>query len=163
MRPVERGRFVRDLFEYGVYVLPCGGGVISEPRHAIFHLRRKYGKEGLCRGCLELIRNDDDEWPEGVYGTAWHVVCRLADEAFLDRLLAERRDKRLDRLIAALCHRLKRPLPEGIAPLTEKEIQTVYSDEDERPLTEEYIFRAVLVVLCLIPLAVLLFYVARGL
>jgi len=144
MTEKERKRFIRDLFEYGVYVLPCGGGVFSEPRHAIYYLEDKYGRNGLLYGCWELVQNDNIELPEGVGGTAWGVVYHLADDAFLSQLIAERTEHRFDHLIAYSCHRLKRPVPDGIAPLTEEQLQNTFPDEPELPTLAENVKDALL-------------------
>jgi hypothetical protein len=48
--------FICDLKRNGIYVLPCGGGVIDEPRQAIYILKDKYGEDGLRRLCIEIVR-----------------------------------------------------------------------------------------------------------
>jgi hypothetical protein len=127
----------------------AGGGVISEPRRAIYHLETKYGRDRLLHGCWELVQ-DDIELPEGVVGTAWGVVYHLADEVFLEQLLSERTDDRFDRLIAYTCHRLKRALPDGIAPLTEEQLQKMFAEEEDLPTLADNI-KDVFLALILLP------------
>ena len=80
----ELALFVYRLFRDGVYVLPCGGGVISEPREAIKRLAGKYDRDDLNRLCLEIVHRQAEpggfDFPEGVLGTATGIIEYLPDE-----------------------------------------------------------------------------------
>jgi hypothetical protein len=52
----ELALFVCRLVRHGVDVLPCGGGVISEPKVAIERLANWYSRDDLERLCLKTTR-----------------------------------------------------------------------------------------------------------
>ena len=132
--------FARDPFRKGVYVLPCGGGVISEPRKAIYYLRSRYGDDGLRRRCLRLVRQETtcpdngEGLLEGVWSTATGILYHLADEEVLAELWlvfqSQARNRpelphdgsycilgSVESLIVLISNRLQRPLPTGVRPL----------------------------------------------
>jgi hypothetical protein len=143
--PLYYDPFVRELVRHGRYVLPCGGGVIAEPQRAIDELQGRYGQAGLCERCFTLMfeQSADAEYPEGIGNTAMGILCRLGDRLTLQKLMGLRHrllqtetgtnpaemwqrgnmpPDRCDWLIAALCHRLHQPLPDGVAPLTDDDV-----------------------------------------
>jgi hypothetical protein len=147
--PLYYDPFVRQLAEYGRYILPCGGGVISEPDRAIKELQRRYGHADLCQRCFALVfeQPPDADYPEGVGATAWGILYRLGDDAMLQKLLEMRHRlhqfaparqtndsarrfaplDRYDQLIAGLYHRLHQPLPDGVAPLTDEDLYWAFN------------------------------------
>jgi hypothetical protein len=80
----ELALFVYRVFREGVYVLPCGGGVISEPREAIDRLAGWYDRDDLKRLCLEIVRRNAEPYgldlPEGVWGTVTGILDHLPYE-----------------------------------------------------------------------------------
>jgi hypothetical protein len=123
--------FIRELVSQGTCMLPCGGAIISEPRRAIFNLQQKYGNGALRQKCLALVTRRA-ELPEGVECVAKGIVYHLADEAFLDTLLASNQEGSLDPLIAAVCSKLNQLLPAGVKPQDECNALGDYWDESEQ-------------------------------
>lgn len=133
--------FSRDLFRHGVYVLPCGGGVIPEPRRAIGELEGRYGREGLLREARKLLfeASLEESYPEGSLSTASGILYHLADRDLYRELVGargewlaraqeegrgvpgegglNRRLERLQNLIGGISNRLRLPLPEGVPAL----------------------------------------------
>lgn len=74
----ELALFVYRLARRGVYVLPCGGGVISEPREAMDRLGGWYDRDDLERLCSEIVRRNAGrggfDLPEGVWGTVTGIL-----------------------------------------------------------------------------------------
>jgi len=136
--------FVRQLVKCGRYVLECGGGVIAEPQRAIDELRGRYGDQGLRDRCHALLfeQGPGAEYPEGIESTALGIIYRLGDLTALQELEETRqrllqlsqasnlsvalpalhtRLEHCDWLIAGLCRRLGRSLPDGIPALADEE------------------------------------------
>ncbi|MBN2684288.1 MAG: hypothetical protein JXR40_03325 [Pontiellaceae bacterium] len=139
MPPLYYDPFVRDLMEHGRYILGCGGGVIPEPRKAISRLVGQYGEDGLRACCLMLLFDhpEGSEFPEGTSITAMGMLYLLGDESTVETLveiharvpvsspdgnptdpyqLWHNSRERCEQLIASICHRLDKPLPDGISP-----------------------------------------------
>jgi hypothetical protein len=80
----ELALFVYRLVQHGVYVLPCGGGVISEPREAIDRLTGRYDRDDLQRLCSKIVRrharSGGFDLPEGVWGTVSGILDHLPDD-----------------------------------------------------------------------------------
>lgn len=138
--PLYYDPLARDLVKSGRYVLPCGGGVFPEPRRAVSELLEKYGEEGLRECCLLYLfdHSTDMEYPEGTDKTAEGIVYLLADKETIPKLLQIRERlenlpplrkpvddyryvrnplERCEWLLAAVCYRLNKPLPDGILPI----------------------------------------------
>jgi hypothetical protein len=106
----------------------------------VSELKGRYGEAGL-RECSLLYLYDHPagtEYPEDTEATAEGIVYLLADEETVPRLLQIRERlrslppvakpengyvywhnplKSCERLIAAVCYRLNKPLPDGIPPI----------------------------------------------
>jgi hypothetical protein len=143
--------FTRDLNKYGIYVLPCGGGVISEPRNAIYLLKDTYGLEGLRRLCLDIVRcgvsGEDLTLGEGIWSTAAGILYHLADKnvyrelVFIYRQQARMKEQSvckfnttlfdsIEFLISCICRRLDKPLPDDIRDVAyEDEVSCFWSEE----------------------------------
>jgi hypothetical protein len=123
--------FAADLFCCGVHVLPCGGGVIPEPRRAVRELKRKYGQEGLLRESKILLFESplDSKYPEGTRSVATGILYRLADGELLRDLVETRsrwlqspgdlsdRIRAIEGLISGIAFTLRLPCPEGLSPV----------------------------------------------
>jgi hypothetical protein len=87
----ELALFVYRLSRDGVYVLACGGGVISEPKEAIERLAGCYGHDDLQRLCSEIVRRRAQPYgfdlPEGVWGTIAGILEHLDDAPDVDHWL----------------------------------------------------------------------------
>ena len=86
----ELGLFARDLFDEGVYVLPCGGGIMCNARRAFSHIRWTYGRERLIRLSTAVALNPyarDDSYPEGIQAVAYDMLYLLADKPLLEKLI----------------------------------------------------------------------------
>jgi hypothetical protein len=128
---VTPGDFASDLFRSGIYVLPCGGGVISEPRRAVRELESKYGQEGLMRESRILLFETplDSKYPEGSRAVATGIIYLLADGEIFRDLVEMRSQWRegpgdlpgriltIEALISGIAFRLQLPCPEGLAPM----------------------------------------------
>lgn len=137
MKPGEMtpADFARDLFRHGVYVLPCGGGVISEPRRALAELERRYGREGLLRESRILLLEAPCEgpYPEGSEAVAMGIIYHLAEGELLRDLVETRRRwlesdvdlpgrmRTIETLISGIAPKLGLPCPEGVAPMDPQE------------------------------------------
>ncbi len=148
--------FICDLEKNGIYVLPCGGGVITEPRQAIYLLKDKYGEDGLRRLCIEIVRctvsGEDLILGEGIQGLVTGILYHLADENALRELICvyqqqfETKEHSVCKLnadlfnsigflISCICRRLGKPLPDGIWAAThEDEVSCFWSDKPPAPL-----------------------------
>ncbi|MHC5006905.1 MAG: hypothetical protein ACYTGF_06050 [Planctomycetota bacterium] len=123
--------FAVDLFLFGLHILPCGGGVIPEPRRAVRTLKRKYGQEGLVRESKILLFESplDSEYPEGTRSVATGIIYHLADKELFRDLVETRsqwledpgdlsgRIRTIEALISGIAFRLKLPCPEGLSPV----------------------------------------------
>jgi hypothetical protein len=91
----ELALLVYRLDRHGVYVLPCGGGVISEPREAVDRLADWYDRDDLQRLCSKIVRpyarSDGFDLPEGV----WGMVSDVLDDR-PDNNLSNPWDRRLE-------------------------------------------------------------------
>lgn len=75
----ELALFIYRVVRNGIYVPPCGGGVIPEPERAIESLGVEYGRKKLGCLCGEVMSRfdgmDDRRLPEGV----WNTVAQMAE------------------------------------------------------------------------------------
>ena len=80
----ELALFLCRLFRHGVYVLPCGGGVISEPEQAIDCMMGWYNRDDLKRLCLEIVHRKAApggfNLPEEISNTVAGILHHLPDE-----------------------------------------------------------------------------------
>ena len=139
--------FARELEAFGVYDLPCGGGFITDPEKAAWWLRWGYGREGAASRCQNLLARGplaSDQEGRRV-ALACDVLYRLGDATTIEELRRWRGEllclqassggatsgdpevqKRLsyaESLIAGLCQRLGREIPDGIQPLDEDQVR----------------------------------------
>ncbi len=139
--------FAREVEEFGVYDLPCGGGFITDPEKAAWWLRLGYGRAGAASRCRNLLSQGPlaSEQEGRRVGLACDVLYRLGDATTIEGLRRLRGEllrlqassggatsgdsnvqTRLgyaERLIAGLCQRLGLEIPDGIPPLDEEQIQ----------------------------------------
>ena len=80
--------FSKNLDHFGIYDLPCGGGIITNPDAATRWLRRGYGQEGAVSRCILLISKGPitSGWEQVRIGVACEVVNALGDAATIDKL-----------------------------------------------------------------------------
>jgi len=162
--------FSRELFQEGVYVLDCGGGVIPEPRWAILRLKRRYGETGLrdrCLGICALPAPAQAQLPEGVWESAHGVLFHLGDEATLAKLVTLHRANTepehalsndanhhglgsIETLVAALSRKLGLPPPEGVRPLTGSNWRDLFCPDNEPTFLNQYGFWAIVLVAALL-------------
>jgi len=94
----ELALFVYRLARHGVYVLPCGGGVISEPQEAMDRLAGWYDRDDLNRLCSRILRrharSGGVELPEGVWGTVSGILDLQPDDN-----LSNPWDRRLEHVV----------------------------------------------------------------
>jgi len=151
--PREMKKFAKDLFRSGVYVLGCGGGVISQPRRALGALKPEYELDELLRLSMEMLFEQPTDWrcPEGTIGTARGIICHIGDADLVQRLLCMREEwlptpgeapadndpeqalraskvEHVEVLVAGLSSRLGLPLPEGIAPMHPLDEYNLFED-----------------------------------
>jgi hypothetical protein len=167
-------RFIHDLNKYGIYALPCGGGVIAEPRQAIYLLKDTYGHEGLRHLCLDVVRctvsGEDLTLQEGLWCTVTGILYHLAEVNVSQELVfIYRQQSKLNEqspckfnadmlgsiefLISCICRRLGLLLPEGIPDVAhEDEVSYFWSDE---PPVSLFVCLLVLIIMllrvCLLP------------
>ena len=135
--------FSRNLEYFGVYDLPCGGGIITNPDGAARWLRRGYGQKGAASRCIFLLSrgpltNDSEKLTVSL---ACDLLYRLGDSTTIDQLQGLRnkllqqisssetitqsqsdiqiRLKYTEVLIAGLCQRLSIEIPDNIPSLDE--------------------------------------------
>ncbi len=141
--------FAQDLVHHGLYVLPCGGGVIAEPRRAIQGLVPRYGRDAAALLSLAVLTESPEvSFLEGTRWIAAGVMYHLADEWLLMHVREAwermtRRDVKADEsdealhliesVIAGASGRLSRPLPKGITELDEMEEYYLFWDEPSEP------------------------------
>jgi hypothetical protein len=128
-------QFVAELFDHGLYVLPCGGGALSEPLLALSSLEPLYGREELCRLSLELLLDVPRELarPVEVLKVATGLLYHVGDVAALERLkaaltrpLCKANHHLIQTAVAGLCSRFGLHLPEGVTPLDEQEMYYLF-------------------------------------
>lgn len=139
--------FTKDLYSVGVYDLPCGGGIITNPIGVSRWLRLGYGRKGAISGCVRLLSegpltNDRERL---VVSLATSVLYRLGNLTTIDRLQglrnellhtlassegapqiqldAKTRLAYVEALVAGLCQRYNVGLPTGISPLNDDGIR----------------------------------------
>ena len=139
--------FSRNLEHFGVYDLPCGGGIITNPGTATRWLKRGYGQKGTIIRCMLLLSEGPfaSDLEKNIAGVACDVLYRLGNSASIEQLLKLRDDllmvlsshettsqnrsviqtklKYIEALIAGLCKRLNIGVPDGITPLDEEGIR----------------------------------------
>ena len=73
--------FSRDMEHFGIYDLPCGGGIITNPSGATRWLRRGYGQKGAASRCILLLSKGPltNSQEERIVGLARCVLYRLGD------------------------------------------------------------------------------------
>jgi hypothetical protein len=139
--------FARELEQFGVYDLPCGGGFLTDPEKASRWLRLGYGRERAASRCQNLLSQgplaSDQERLR--VALACDVLYRLGDATTVEELRRLRggllrlqpssggatsgdskvqtRLKYAESLIAGLCQRLGLEIPDGIPPLDEDQIR----------------------------------------
>jgi hypothetical protein len=140
VRPLEGGRFaglVDDLYQTGINVPGCGGSPGTHPSWSIAKLQPVYG-DSLGPACLEFVLNCLllERLPECCEYIAAGIVYQSGDETALPPLVAlwkeigaepfphmspqAYRVAMIRCLVAALCQRHGRPLPDGCDPLCEQ-------------------------------------------
>lgn len=141
-REVDPGTFRRQLLASGLYVLPCGGGILVDPPRAAAQLRWLHARERMIEAAWQIFLTEprDDEVSQAAFDLARGLLYTVGDGALIERLLLQLPQPaaygglgqergsapvRLDlptgemrTLVAALCKRLHRPCPPGISPLT---------------------------------------------
>ena len=143
--------FTNDIYSVGVYDLPCGGGIITNPIGVSRWLRLGYGRKRAISGCVRLLSegpltNDRERL---VVGLATSVLYRLGNLTTIDRLQglrnellhtlassegasqtqsdAKTRLAYVEALVAGLCQRYNVDLPTGISPLNDDGIRYWFS------------------------------------
>ena len=140
----DEAAFVRDVFKDACHMLACGGGVLPDAKTGIPRLSAKYGRAELLEHCLDFYCADRSRplphLPEGVWFAFRDIIYYMADAETVAYLLAlhRKRSPALGRastgdgkcehtdvsfLIATITKRLGLPLPEGIPPATDEEVQ----------------------------------------
>lgn len=139
--------FAKDIYSVGVYDLPCGGGIITNPIGASRWLRLGYGRKGAASRCIRLLSEGPltNDQERRVVGLAGSVLYRLGDLTTIDQL-HELRNELLqtsassevayqsqsdakirlgyvEALIAGLCNRYSVGLPTGVKPLNDDGIR----------------------------------------
>jgi hypothetical protein len=136
--------FVRDVFVHGCHVLACGGGVLPDAKRGIPPLSEKYGRAELLKHCLDLYAvKRTTPLPylyEGVWFAFRDIIYYMADAETVAYLLSIHRKQSpafgrasmgagrcehtdVSFLIATITKRLGLPLPDGIPPATDEEVQ----------------------------------------
>lgn len=139
--------FSRDMEHFGIYDLPCGGGIITNPSGATRWLRRGYGQRGAEYRCILLLSKGPltSEKEKIIFGLAQCSLYKLGDSITIERLQKLRiellqalsssgttaqsrsdmltRLKDVEALIAGLCQRLGMVIPDDIPPLDEDGIR----------------------------------------
>ena len=143
--------FSRDLEHFGVYDLPCGGGIITNPGGATRWLRRGYGQKGVASRCILLLSKGPftKDLEKIITGVACDVLYRLGDSASIEQLRKLRNEllqafsspeatsetqsdvqtrlKYTEALIAGLCQRLNIEAPESITPLDKEGVRSWFN------------------------------------
>lgn len=140
-READRGAFAELMREDWTYVLPCGGGALTDLRGAIAWAKWYFGKRRAARLCAHSVfgRGVGGAGAGESHDMAYRMLHRLAHKGLVEELAARRERwlasaeqhppadgpnpiEDLENLLAALCPGFRIPLPEGIAvPSSERE------------------------------------------
>ena len=139
--------FSRHLEYFGVYDLPCGGGIITNPGGATRWLRRGYGQKGTVSRCILLLSKGPftNDLEKIITGVACGVLYKLGNLTSIEKLRKLRNEflqelsspdatpeiqsdiqtrlKYIEALIAGLCQRLGMVIPDDIPALDEDGIR----------------------------------------
>lgn len=139
--------FSQSIDHFGIYDLPCGGGIITNPKVATRWLRWGYGQKGAASRCILLLSKGPltNDREKVIVSLARQVLYRLGDSTTIDQLQGlhkellqplsssetnpqsrsdiQTRLKYTEVLIAGLCQRLSIEIPDDIPPLDEDEVR----------------------------------------